>query len=249
MQRIFPDCRPVQLEEVYADLAFSAPPDRPYVIVNMVSSVDGKTTIDGELRRVPIGSPVDRALMEWVRHPVDVVLRGAETVRVNPRYPGVSGAAAAARHRKGLEGQPLPAVVTRSCNLPFDGAMFGDATHRPIVLTARRAPTENLAKARSVARVLTAGDDEVDVTEALRLLRDECGARCVLLEGGPTLNYAFLESGLVDEIFWTVAPKCIGGRSELNLVDGEQPLAPLPQLELVTAYAHESELFLRYRVK
>ena len=88
---------------------------------------------------------------------------------------------------------------------------------------------------------------EPDPAWALRALRDELGVRRLLVEGGPTLNGELLRAGLVDEIFWTLAPKVVGGGEELTMVAG--PALPGPRrLALVSAYLHEGELFLRYRV-
>ena len=70
----------------YAGLAFPPPPpDRPYVIVNMVSSVDGRAAIEGTERG--LGSTTDQALMRELRVHADVVLNGASTLRASGSSP------------------------------------------------------------------------------------------------------------------------------------------------------------------
>ena len=82
------------------------------------SAVDGKITLNKKERAEPIGSPVDRELMKRIRFHFDAVLRGAETVRANPHFPGVPGpladrrntrkeAGSPGRHRLGLAGPSL----------------------------------------------------------------------------------------------------------------------------------------------
>ncbi len=92
MQQLFPEARPwPDPLTIYDDLDLPAgPPHRPYVLVNMVSTVDGKVTMGRGAVQEPIGSKVDHGLMARLRAPVDAVLRGAGTVRaydVPPRVP------------------------------------------------------------------------------------------------------------------------------------------------------------------
>ena len=67
----------------YTALRFGEPrPDRPYVIVNMVTSVDGKGVIEGNERG--LGSAVDQLLMRELRANADVVI--SAQARCAPRY-------------------------------------------------------------------------------------------------------------------------------------------------------------------
>lgn len=247
MRKIYPECRDVTLEEVYADLRFEAPGDRPFVAINMVSSVDGRTTVRGRLTPGALGSPYDRMLMCWVRHAADAVVRGAGTVRANPAYPAVPEALVPVRLQKGLSEQPRAVIITNSCDLPAGAPLFTDGPHRPIIVTSKQAPRERLAALEALADIVEAGEFHVEPRRALKVLRSRYGIERVLLEGGPNLNYHFLRSRVVDELFWTVAPKMIGG-DELTLVEGADVFDPFVQLQLISAYAYKDELFLRYRV-
>lgn len=233
---------------IYDGVELPAAAGRPGVALNMVSTVDGKTTLGRGRVRGPIGSRVDRELMRRLRAGADAVARGAGTLRANPRYPKVPDDLAAARARRGEPPQPLLVVVSGSCDLPLDAPAFAEAPRRPVVLTTRAADPRRVAAARERADVVVAGEDGLDLPEALAWLLRERGVRRLLLEGGPTLNHAFLAAGMVDELFWTVAPKVAGYGEDLTLVHGPRLLEPMPALELVTAWFHGGELFLRYRV-
>ena len=56
-----------------------APPDRPYLVVNMVATVDGRATIHGHAG--PIGNEADRQYLQHLRTRGDAILVGAGTAR------------------------------------------------------------------------------------------------------------------------------------------------------------------------
>lgn len=269
---------------IYDDVSWGPAPDhRPYVVINMVSTVDGNITLDHNRYREPIGSDVDRGLMVRLRGGADAVLRGAETVRAYPYYPKAAPESAAARQAAGRPPHPRAVVVTASCRLPLDSSYFQGAPQRPLVFTspaadpARReaaaqladiellepaggqAPGEPVASkapsegAEPEARGAGAGPQApevggVDWHEVLARLRTKYGVERLLVEGGPRVNYDLFALDVVDELFCTIAPKIAGQRDDLTMVEGPRLLVPLPRLRLMTVYAHEDELFLRYRV-
>src|SRR5581483_5193596 len=70
----------------YTDLMLPEPPaDRPFVYLNMVSSVDGKATVDGSERG--LGSADDKRMMQELRSHADAVMNGATTLRVSGSSP------------------------------------------------------------------------------------------------------------------------------------------------------------------
>jgi riboflavin biosynthesis pyrimidine reductase len=72
--------------------------------------------------------------------------------------------------------------------------------------------------------------------------------RRVLCEGGPTLNSHLFAAHLVDEIYFTLAPKLAGGPGPLTLVEGP-PIQPMLRLNLRSIVEQDDELFLRYAVR
>lgn len=217
----------------------------------MVTTVDGKVTLNHNRYREPIGSRVDRDLMVGLRDGADAVMRGAATVRAYPYYPHASPGAGARRQREGLAEHPLAVVVSASCHLPLESGFFHGAPRRPLVLTVPGADGDRIEAVQAVADVVVVPsneDGDIDWAAALELLRSRYGVRRLLLEGGPRVNYALFRLGFVDELFWTVAPKIAGQADDRTMVEGPQLLLPLPRLALASAYLHHNELFLRYRV-
>lgn len=221
-------------------------PGRPFVALNMVSTVDGKITLDRTERAEPLGSPVDRALMKRLRMHFDAVLRGAETVRANPYFPGVPKEREEERRKAGRSGQPLGVVVSISLDLPFESAYFREGEAPPVILTTERAPRAKRDEAARRARVEVVGDEKVDVKLALRRLYEVYGVRRLLLEGGAALNYWFAQEDLIDLYFWTLAPKLSGYADDLTMIEGPRLIRPVPRLRLDGLYHHEGELFFRW---
>jgi riboflavin biosynthesis pyrimidine reductase len=213
---------PVDLEVVYGDLPVGA--GRPGVRLNMISSLDGATTVDG--LSGGLGGPADHRVFAVLRGLADVVLVAAGTVRA-----------------EGYGPSKLPlAIVTRSCALELDSPLFTDGA-RPMVLTVASAPPDRVAAARAVADVLIAGERSVDLPAALHLL-GQAGYRRVLAEGGPSLNAQLAAADLIDELCLTIAPCLIGGDSR-RILSG--PPTGMAGFALRTLCEEDGYLFLRLR--
>ena len=81
LDRLYP--RPAQVESAELisglDLGSRAPEGRPYVVLNMVVTLDGKAALDGTTRG--LGGQTDRELFHHLRTQADVIMAGAGTVR------------------------------------------------------------------------------------------------------------------------------------------------------------------------
>lgn len=246
VQQLFPEQRPVADPlAIYDAITWPVREDRPYIALNMVSSIDGRTTVAGG-HSERLGSDLDHALMRRIRAHADVVLCGAETVRSTPVYPGVGPDEVELRRRRGLSDQPRAAVLSTSLALPWTRRFGTDAPLPPIVFTCEAAPRERLAEAERHAEVHVVGRASVDIAAVVTILHRDYGAARILAEGGPRLNGLLLEAGLIDELFWTIAPKLAGGAEDLSMIAGAPQLS-LPRYRLLSIFEHDSELFLRYR--
>jgi 2,5-diamino-6-(ribosylamino)-4(3H)-pyrimidinone 5'-phosphate reductase len=207
--------------------------DRPYLALNMVATVDGRAALNGSA--VGIGSPADKRLMRELRAEADVVLHGAGTVRADPLSARVPADMVAQRISNALTPQPLGVIVTRSGNLPTEHPYYDSPTI--IYITSDHSVPVN----RPTVEVCHVDD----VQEAIGDLRRR-GVNKILCEGGPTLNAALFEAGLVDEVFLTIAPKLIGGHDPLTIVKGSD--LGVIHLELRSFVELHGELFLKYGV-
>jgi riboflavin biosynthesis pyrimidine reductase len=117
-----------------------------------------------------------------------------------------------------------------------------------VVFTSAAAPADRASRLRAHATLVVAGRYAVQLSPALAALRERHGIGRLIVEGGPTLNRALLADGLIDELFWTVAPKLAGGPG-IGLFDGQAPVSRIAaSLTLVSLFEFGGELFARYRV-
>lgn len=225
MQRLWPDPAPVDdVAALVAGASRPTPPDRPWLLVNMIASLDGAITVDD--RSGGLGRPADRAVFSALRAVADVVLAGAGTVRAEGYGPPrPSPATRAARRARGQAEAPRLAVVSRSLELDPDADLFRAAEEPPLVLTCEAAPAAGRRTLEAVAEVVVAGSTRVDLAAALRALRQR-GVATVCAEGGPTLNGDLLAADLIDEWDLTLSPLLVGGDAGRAVVG---PALPEPR--------------------
>lgn len=246
LQRILPPGGQSTPLEIARQLEFAAlaPPDRPYLVLNMVSTADGKVVLDG--RSGGIGDEADRELFHALRTRVDAVMMGAGTLRAE-RYGRLvrDEGRRAERERAGLDPDPVAVVVSARLALSPELPLFAAEGQRVLVLTSAEAELDG---AKATVEYVRGGEGRPQLAPLLRRLREEHGIRSILCEGGPTLNAGLLEEDLVDELFLSVAPKLAGGSHPLTAVAGE-PLPELREMRLAWALHSESSLFLRYLLR
>ncbi|HEY2572205.1 MAG TPA: dihydrofolate reductase family protein [Solirubrobacteraceae bacterium] len=223
--------------------------ERPYTILNMASTVDGRASIGG--RSGPIGDPADRQLFHALRASVDAVMAGAGTVRVE-RYGRIVRDASTRRRRvqRGLGEEPLACIVSGRLSLAPDTPLLNEPEARVVMITPSESSLPQTPA--HVDYVRERRDGLLDLPAAMAQLRRRFAVRTLLCEGGPHLNGQLLLAGLVDELFLSLSPKLAGGEDAtgeaLRIVAGAQFLEPL-QLELLGVLESGSSLFLRYGVR
>lgn len=242
MQRLLPDPGPTTIGEQLSgldliDLAYS---DRPYVVVNFATTLDGRAAIEG--RSGSIGSAADTEMLQMLRTRVDAVMIGAGTMRVE-RYGRIVSDPALREHREriGLPHDPLAVIVSGRLDLPWDAPLFSDGGGRVLIFTTSDTEPPDT---ETPVRVVRHDQVGVDIVAALRHLREERGVRALLCEGGPGLHNQLQATGQVDELFLTIAPKLAGGE-EPRVIEGALP--ELIEWELAWLLEERGELFARYR--
>lgn len=250
MQRLYPDVAtdldPEAIYDALRDDFPEPPPERPYLFLNMVTSVDGKAAQHGSAGG--IGSALDKRLMRAIRAACDAVLNGAGTLRAEKIDPRVGPTYVRVREARGLPPEPLAILLSRTGDLPLDRRYFTYPGVPRLIVSGEGTPPEQRTALAAHAELLIAPGDEPDLTWVMRTLREAYAVRYLLVEGGPNVNGNLFAAGLVDEICWTLGPKIIGGGESLTLVNGPAFQSPVP-LTLHTAYLHEDEFFMRYRVR
>ncbi len=242
MEQLFPTpVEDVDLADLYAADLRQSGASRPWVLVNMIASLDGAIAIDGVSGS--LGGPADKRVFSAIRSIADVILVGAGTVIAeNYQRPQTSPELQEARKARGQSALPRIAIVSGSLSIPTDHRVF-DAEAPPIVITHAQSPKERRVALAEVADVTVSGDDHVNLSEALSSL-GRSGTQVVLLEGGPSLNAAMAAEDLVDEISMSVAPILVGGTGG-RMLAGNHTSVP-QQMRLGRVLHEDGYLFLRY---
>jgi riboflavin biosynthesis pyrimidine reductase len=127
LRRLLPEPDEVTPEEACAGMRLGdlAPPDRPYLGLNMVTTLDGRVAVDG--RSGPIGDEADRELFFGLRTQADAVMVGAGTVRAE-RYGRIVRMPERRERRvaEGLAPDPLAVIVSARLRLPTDLPLLQD---------------------------------------------------------------------------------------------------------------------------
>jgi riboflavin-specific deaminase-like protein len=241
VRRLLPDEAETTVAEQLAelDLEKRAHPERPYLVLNFATTLDGRAAIQG--RSGPIGSATDTEMLQRLRTRVDAVMIGAGTMRAERYGRMVSDPDFRAyRERVDLAPDPLAVIVSNRLELPWDAGLFTDGGGQVVIFTASEDEPPEIATPVTVVR----HPEGVELDRALAWLLTERGIRSVLCEGGPTLHGRLREGGLADELFLTIAPKIAGGEGPRVL---EGALPDIDLVELAWLLESEGELFARYR--
>lgn len=242
-RQLLPDCTSVQLSDLLAafEPAHSPAPDRPYVLVNFIASLDGRATFHG--RSGPLGDDGDHALFHGLRELADAVLVGTNTLRTE-RYGRILSRPERRERRlaAGRSPEPVACIVTRTGHLPTDIPLFAEPEQQIIVFAAGEVEMSGVGAQVELVRI---GHGEMTLTTALEHLRSDHGVELLLCEGGPTLFGSMLHESVVDELFLTVAPKLAGGGASPTITTGPE----LPELaEAVTIWLLERAGSLHLRL-
>ena len=243
LKRLYPRPGAIAPEQLVSrlELGSRAAPERPYVVLNMVATLDGKAAVEGTTREM--GGEADRLIFHHLRTQVDALLVGAGTVRTE-RY-GRAARSDELRQKRadeGLERELLTVIVSGRLHLPADLPMLADPEARVVIATGADHRLDGVA---AQVEYLRTGDD---LPLLLSRLREGYGVRSVLCEGGPTLNSFLLAAGAVDELFLSTTTQIVGGAEALTIVAGRELPEPTGA-ELVWLYEAGGELFFRWRLR
>jgi 5-amino-6-(5-phosphoribosylamino)uracil reductase len=219
--------------------------DRPRVALNMVASVDGRTTIAGRVGGLT--SPADQRLLRQLRSQADAVLVGANTIRREGYGTLKSDQFSATAADQGSSGSqpPLLCIVTRRLDLPADLPALRNPDLTILIITTS---TAEIAASRARVEYLRLPDGgPVSMLAALHELHARWGMRRVVCEGGPSLNAHLLTEDCVDDLFLALSPIVSGDDSALTLINGALPTSV--DLSLRSHVAVDDFVFLRYQVQ
>jgi diaminohydroxyphosphoribosylaminopyrimidine deaminase/5-amino-6-(5-phosphoribosylamino)uracil reductase len=222
---------------------------KPLVTLKAALTLDGKIAAP-EDNAGWITSPVARAHVQTLRHRSDAILTGIGTVLADD---------CRLTDRSGLpRARPLLRIVLDSqLRLGPDSTMVRVSKGDLLVVCTSAASAERrkTLEAKGVEVVALDGPDGRTSIPALVRLLAERRYLSLMIEAGSIVNWAALESGVVDKIFWYYAPKILGGMKSLPVAGGagrkrradaiefeRVTIHPIPPDEFaIEAYVHRAD--------
>ena len=255
---------PPELETLYGHLSFPVRADKPYIISNFVSTLDGVVTLNvpghnggGDISGF---NQQDHMLMGLLRAISDAIIVGAGTLRVarNHRwtasyiYPPLADAYQQLRSNLGKSELPLNVFVTELGNIDLGLPVF-QLPELPILIVTTKQGRDRIQAQAIPPSVQIATAERNGPLSAQAILRAVTRVRrceVILTEGGPQLFGTFLSEKCLDELFLTLSPQIAGrdGHIERGGIVAGKIFAPDHPLwgKLISIKRGGSHLFLRY---
>jgi diaminohydroxyphosphoribosylaminopyrimidine deaminase / 5-amino-6-(5-phosphoribosylamino)uracil reductase len=187
---------------------------RPLVCVKSALTLDGKIAAPDD-NRGWITSEAARAHVQLLRHNSDAILTGIGTVLADNCL---------LTDRTGLErSRPLLRIVVDSqLRIPTQSRMVSSARFDLVVATTTAASPDRrraLESAGVSVWTLDGPGGRVNLHGVVERLARE-SRLSLMIEAGSKVNWAALESGLADKIFFYYAPKILGGLQSIPVAGG-----------------------------
>jgi 5-amino-6-(5-phosphoribosylamino)uracil reductase len=228
----------------------SPPTDRPRVLVNFATSVDGKINPAPGLRHgkfMMSRHREDLRRMLALRAEADAILIGATNLRDDNPDLAIPADARAARRARGAAEPARVVVTTTGDGVTPDRRMFDPALGGPsIVLHTPAMTAETRARLGAVAELVQFPGERVAMRDVLTWLAGR-DVRTLLCEGGGALVAQLFAARAVDALYLTLVPRVLGGARAPTVVGGAG-FAPdeIPDPTLASLERVGDELYLRY---
>ena len=186
----------------------------PYVIMKTAMSLDGKiATHTGDSKW--ISGEESRKYVHKMRHNMKGIMVAINTVLTDD--PSLNC-------RLDIENpnQPIRIIVDSRLRIQDTAKVLNTKEQQTIIATTSKADKSKIIKIQeSGAEVIIVEeiDGKVNLNQLMMHLNEK-GIDSILLEGGGTLNFSALKSGIVDEVVSFIAPKIIGGANAISPVEG-----------------------------
>ncbi|MBO8164585.1 MAG: bifunctional diaminohydroxyphosphoribosylaminopyrimidine deaminase/5-amino-6-(5-phosphoribosylamino)uracil reductase RibD [Brevibacillus sp.] len=176
---------------------------RPFVTVKTAATLDGKVATETGHSRWVSGAEA-RQEVHLLRHRYDAILVGVGTVIADDPALTVRLPDGHARH-------PIRVILDTTLRIPPAAKVLTDGVAPTWIYTTDRAPRDKQEMlAQRGVEVIRLGSSRVDVTQVLESLGKR-GVTSLLVEGGATINGAFLAARAINKVISYISLKLVGG--------------------------------------
>lgn len=115
---------------------------------------------------------------------------------------------------------PIRVIMDSTLKIPLESKVLNDQQAETWVFTTENHGKEKKERIEELgAKVFITSTSQVDPVRVLEILGENL-VSSLLIEGGGTINAAFLENKLVDKTIFYIAPKLIGGKGSPSFFGG-----------------------------
>ena len=191
---------------------------RPYVILKTAMTLDGKiASHTGDSKWIT--NEKSRRMVHELRSEMMGIVAGIGTVKADDPMLNC-------RLERQQIHQPIRIIVDTKASIPLESQIVKTAKdYRTILAISSDAAcqvssiVDKLKSFNVEILCCEEKDGHVDINDLMTKL-GELGIDSLLLEGGSTINAAFLEADCVDEVYAFIAPKIIGGQNSKSPIGG-----------------------------
>jgi 5-amino-6-(5-phosphoribosylamino)uracil reductase len=232
---------------------------RPTIICHMISSIDGRLlhnrwTPPAEGIATDVSEQYE-AIASKIQAKGFIIGRTtmAEFKVATEQEAKLGAAVTRANHQAERGGKDLAVVVDPKGKLHYSGNSASGG--HIVAVLSEKVSDDYLSELRTAGiSYLFAGKDGDNLQLAMDTLGDDFGVKAILLEGGGTINGAFLKAGLIDEISLLVFPGIDGLAGTPTIFDyvggkDEKPAAGRSLRHTCTDTLDGGTVWLRYRVE
>ena len=207
----------------------------PEIILNCAASADGKIALP-DRKKVILSNKEDFERVHKLRTECDAILVGIGTViEDNPKL--------TARNSKGKN--PTRIILDTNFRIPKDANVF-DGESKTIVAVGENTSV----KEDKNIEIIKCGFKEVDLLKLLPELKSR-GIDKILVEGGETVMWSFLEKKLFDKLYIFISNIVIGGIKTPTIAGGygSKDVTNILKLEVKNAEIMGNGVLIEYAPK
>ena len=211
---------------------------RPRIILSAAITVDGKiATRTGDSK---LSSKKDKIRLHKLRSKVDAILVGRNTVQCDdPRL--------TVRYVKGKN--PIRIILDSQGSISSSSKIIKTCKKiQTIIVVSKKISKKNLLRLQKFPlHVVILGEKKINIKKLMQYLSKQ-KINSVLVEGGGTVNWEFINNNLVDEAIITLTPYIVGGENATTLVQGKgfSKISSSKKLRLKRISRQGNELVLHY---
>ena len=178
----------------------------PYIILNCAASADGKIALPNR-QKIDLSNEKDFARVHALRSECDAIIVGIDTViednpslTINQKYSNGKN--------------PLRIILDTNYRTPKNSKIL-DGNSKTLIAIGDKTIDKKLPN----TEIFRCGEKEIDLQKLTRFLKEK-GMKKILVEGGETVLWSFLEKKLFDEINIFISSVIIGGKNTPTIAGG-----------------------------